>query len=227
MVLINDTIISILPGMFSKYGYLFFNQTISGQVTGGITKGNIPQQGAWAGRSSIFKIALDNSIIFQPSESDTIFKINGSQMIPIFSFLVKKPKKSGNLTTGSDMSYLYSDKNQLLISKSGYESKIAGTSLSINTTGLELLSVDLKTMKTRKLDPIFLDVMDIELEVPYINFPRKNQILITYQAVYFKKMINKTIKRKNVTDSKKERLMQLNNEISENDNPIIITGTWK
>ena len=125
------------------------------------------------------------------------------------------------------MSYLYSDKNQLLISKSGYESKIAGTSLSINTTGLELLSVDLKTMKTRKLDPIFLDVMDIELEVPYINFPRKNQILITYQAVYFKKMINKTIKRKNVTDSKKERLMQLNNEISENDNPIIITGTWK
>ena len=121
IVLINDTIISILPGMFSKYGYLFFNQTISGQVTGGITKENIPQQGIWSGRSPIFKMALDNSIIFQPSESDTIFKIDGSKMIPIFSFLVKKPKKSGNLTTGSDMSYLYSDKKQLLISKSGYD----------------------------------------------------------------------------------------------------------
>ena len=82
-------------------------------------------------------------------------------------------------------------------------------------------------MKTGKLDPLLLDVMDIELKVPYIDCPRKNQILFTYQAVNFKKMIDETLKKENVTDSKKERLMQLNSEISENDNPIIITGTWK
>jgi len=74
---------------------------------------------------------------------------------------------------------------------------------------------------------MLLEVMDVELKVPYINSPRKNQILITCQAVDFKKMIDKTIKKENVTDSKKEKLMQLNSEISENDNPIIIKGTWK
>jgi hypothetical protein len=226
IVLINDSTFSILPSMFSEYGYLFFNQTISGQVTGGIPKENIPHPGTWAGRSPLFKPGFDNTIIFQPSESDTVFKIEGTQMIPIFSFTVEKPQISGYVTTGSDVFYLYSDKNQLLIGKSGYKSIVTPTSSSISTTESEYLSVDLKTLKTYRLAPIIIEIMDVELEVSYINFPKKNQILITYQAVDFKKMIDETIKREDMTDSKKERLMQLNSEISDNDNPVIITGTW-
>lgn len=227
MVLINDSTLSILPSMFSEYGYLFFNQTISGQVTGGITKENIPHPGTWAGRSPIFKPGVDNTIIFQPSESDTVFKIDGTQMIPIFSFLVEKPQISGDVTTGSNVFYLYSDKNQLLIGKSSYESIVTPTSSSISTTESENLYVDLKTMKIRRLAPILLEIKDVELEVSYVGFSKKNQVIITYQAVDFKKMIDKTIKREDMTDSKKERLLQLNSEISDNDNPVIITGTWK
>jgi hypothetical protein len=227
MVQINDTILSILPSMFSKYGYVFFNQTISGQVIGGITKENIPHPGTWAGKSPLFQMADENSIIFQSSESDTVFKIDGSQMIPIYSFLVEKPQKSGDVTIGSNVHYLYSDKNQLLIGKSEYESIITPTSASINTIASEYIFVDLKTMKASKLAPMLLEIMDVKLEVSYVNFPKKNQIIITYQAVDFKKMIDETIKREDVTESKKERLIKLNSEISENDNPIIITGTWR
>jgi hypothetical protein len=227
MVLINDTLLSILPSMFSEYGYLFFNQTFSGRVTGGITKENTPHPGTWAGRSPIFKKVTENSIVFQPSESDTVFKIDGAQIAPIFVLLVEKPQKNGDITTGYNASYLHSDKNQLLIAKSGYESMVTPTSSSIRMTGIEYLSVDLKTMNTCILAPFMLEIMDLELEVPYIAFSGKNRFFTTYQAVEFKKIIDKTIKRDDVTGSRKERLMQLNREISEDDNPIIITGTWK
>lgn len=227
MVLINDTVLSILPGMFAEYGYLFFNQTLTGQIKGGITKENVPHPGAWAGRSAIFKRTYDNSIIFQPSESDTVFRIDGTEMLPVYYLLVDKPQKNGNVTTGSFASYLHSDKNILLIVKSGFESTITPNSSSISTTGSEYISVDLETMKRSKIDQFSLEIMDMELDVSNISFPKLNQVVITYQAVDFKKNIDAAIKSADANGLKKERLMQLNSEISENDNPILITGKWK
>ncbi len=227
MVLINDTVLSILPSLFSEYGYLFFNQTITGQIKGGITKENVPHPGAWAGRSAIFKKTFDNSIMFQPSESDTVFRIDGTEMLPVYYLLVEKPHKNGNVTTGSFASYLYSDKNLLLIVKGVFESKITPNSSSIRMTGAEYIWIDFKTMKPSKIDQFSLEIMDMELKVSNISFPKMNQILIKYQAMDFKKNINEALKREDVNGRKKERLMQLNSEISENDNPILITGTWK
>ena len=117
MVLINDTTLSILPGMFSEYGYLFFNQTLTGQITGGIAKENVPHPGAWAGTAPVFKKSFDNSIMYQPSESDTVFRIDGTKIIPVYSFLVEKPQKSGDVSTGTTASYVNSDKNLLFVSK--------------------------------------------------------------------------------------------------------------
>ena len=226
MVLVNDTILSILPSLFSEYGYLYFNQTFTGQITGGVTRENIPHPGSWSGKSPVFKKNPDNSIIFQASESDTVFRIDGSRMVPIYSFLVEKPQKNGDITTGSFVSYLHSDKNQLLVSRVRYESVTTATSSSLRATESEYLSYDLKTMKTNKIDPLSFEVMDMELEASNVFFPDRDQILITYQAVDFKKMIGEAIKKDDITASRKERLMQLDSEISENDNPIIITGKW-
>ena len=72
IVLVNDSIISILPGMFSEHGYLYFNQSTSGRIINGIKKEIVEHPGAWAGSSPVFKKTIDNSIVFQPSESDTI-----------------------------------------------------------------------------------------------------------------------------------------------------------
>jgi len=227
MILLNDTILSVFPSLFSEYGYLYFYQTFTGQITGGITRENIPHPGNWSGKSPVFKKNPDNSIVFQASESDTVFRIEGDRMVPVYSLMVEKPQKRGDITTGSFVSYLHSDKNQLLITRLRYESITTPTSSSLGVTESEYLSFDLKTRKTNKIDPLSLEVMDMELEATNLSFPDKSQILITYQAVDFKIMIGEAIKRDNISGSGKERLMQLNSEISENDNPIIITGKWK
>lgn len=227
MVLINDTTLSILPGMFSEYGYLFFNQTLTGQITGGIAKENVPHPGAWAVTAPVFKKSFDNSIMYQPSESDTVFRIDGTKIIPVYSFLVEKPQKSGDVSTGTTASYVNSDKNLLFVSKAEYESTISPMSASVNIIGGEFIVVDLKTLKSSKIDSFSLEFMDLELDVPGVSFPDKNRIIIVYQAVVFKKQIEEAIKREDIAAGKKERLLQLNNEISEDDNPIIITGRWK
>lgn len=227
MVLINDTTLSILPGMFSEYGYLFFNQTLNGQITGGIAKENVPHPGAWAGTSPVFKKSFDNWLIYQPSESDTVFRIDGTKIFPAYLFLVEKPQKSGDVTTGTSASYVNSDKNLLFIAKTEYESTVSPMNASINITGGEFIVVDLKTLESSKIDTFSLEFMDMELAVPGVSFPDKNRIVIVYQAVAFKKEIDKALNREDIAAGKKERLMQLNSEISENDNPIIISGRWK
>ena len=227
MLFIDDTTLTVLPGMFSSYGYLFFNQTIKGQITGGIKKENRPHPGAWAGRTALFKKYHDNSIIFQSAESDTVFRIEGTNMVPMYSFIVEKPIKNGDKTTGAYTTYLNSNEDELLLAKFNYESEKTPTFASMNMMGSGYYSFNLKTLQTRKIEFLPLEIMDIELGVPYISFPDKDKVLITSQAVYFKKLIEMTLKKEGIDESKKERLIKLNSEISENDNPILITGNWK
>ena len=227
MVLINDTLLSILPGMFSEYGYLFFNQTISGRVTAGFAKENTPHPGTWAGRSPIFKLSFDNSVVFQPCESDTLYRIDGNNMTPMYSFLVEKPQKNGDKTTGSSIYYLGSNESRLLFAKSEYESIITPTSSSMNISGKGYFSFDLRTEQISEIDHLSFENIDLKLDNAYISFNNKNQIVIAYQAVYFKEMIDEAIKSEDLAESEKQRLKKLYGGISENHNPIIITGKWK
>ena len=227
MILVNDSILSVLPAMFAEYGYLFFNQTISGHITGGVIKENVPHPGAWAGRSPLFKLSPDNSIIFQPSEVDTIFRIDGAKMTPVYALKLEEPVKSGDKTTGTFVSYLYSNDNRILFSKSGYESIVNPNNASMTSTGQEFISYDLKTLQTSKIDLITLDNIVLNFDGANVSFPKKNHILLSYQAFELKKMIDETIKSKDLTETDKERLESLNSEISENDNPIVIIGRLK
>ena len=114
----------------------------------------------------------------------------------------------------------------ILLFKIGYESTVTLTSASTNIGDTENLLFDLKSRKTNKLDSLILEIEDLVLNIPYINFPDKNQMVLTYQALEFKNIINKALSNKNISEAKREKLTQLNSQIFENDNPIIITGKW-
>lgn len=227
MLLVNDTTLSILPGMFSQYGYLFFNQTLTGHITGGVFKENIPHPGSWSGKSPVFKKTPDNSIIFQASECDTVYRIDGNNMSPLYFLLVDKPQINGNLTRGSYVSYLHSDENQLLITRIDYETEKTTNSVSTRSTGGEYLSFDMETGEINRFDSFLLQINGIELKVKNISFPNGDEIIITCPAVDFKKAVNEALVKADLGDREKERLRQLDSEISEADNPILITGNWK
>ncbi len=221
---INDSTLAILPGMFSRYGYLYFYQSIGGQIIEGIKKEPVPHPGTWAGQSPVFTKATDNSILFQPSESDTIFRIEGAEMQPIFSLKVEEPQKIGDKTIGFHVSFLHMRKDKIFLYKSGYESIVTQNSSSIKTLGIEYLIFNRKNNVLQKISPIYYDNLEIELNSPLLSFPRHNQFVIQYQALDFVKLLDKAIKDDSFPDSKRDTLKKLYSEISEYDNPILITG---
>ena len=69
----------------------------------------------------------------------------------------------------------------------------------MTSTGQEFISYDLKTLQTSKIDLITLDNIVFNFDGANVSFPKKNHILLSYQAFELKKMIDETIKSKDLT----------------------------
>ena len=227
MLLLNDSVISIMPHRFSEYGYVFFNQTIGGQVIDGVAKENEPFEGLWTRLSDVFKLNYDHSIMFQESESDTVFSIQGTDISPECVLLVGATQKIGDKTKGTSAKFLHKDENLLLIAKRQYESILKPNSQSLTIYSPDYIVFDHETMKTSKIEKFSLEILGMELDVFELSFPGRDRVFISYQALHFKNMIEDVLKSEDVSDSQKIILEQLNSDISEYDNPIIISGKWK
>lgn len=226
MLFLNDTLLSILPNMFSNYGYLYFYQSTSGRIITGKKMEPIPNPGLWVGESPVFKKATDNSILFQPSESDTIFNINKSEIKPIITLLAEIPQKNEEVTTGSNVSLLYLDNKSILLQKNNFETRKTSNSVSTKSIGFEYLLLDKNTNKLCSINPLYHDYDGIILKIPMITFLNNNQFVIFYQALDFKRLIEDAIKNGDISESRIEELEQFYKGISEFDNPILLTGKW-
>lgn len=224
MLSINDSTLAILPNMFAKYGYLYFYQSHTGRILEGIKKEPVPHPGAWAGRTPIFVKTANNSILFQPSETDTVYRIEGSEIEPVISLMVEKPQKSGDKTTGFNISFQHMDNNRIFLCKSGYESIVTPNSSSIKSLDVENLVFYKNNNTIHRISRIYNDYLGIQLNTPYIYFPQHNRFIVQYQALDFKKLLEDAIKEGILPENKINSFKKLNSEISESDNPILITG---
>ena len=225
MLSINDSTLAILPNMFAKYGYLYFYQSHAGRILEGIKKEPVPHPGAWAGRTPVFVKTENNSILFQPSETDTVYRIEGSEIEPVISLTVEKPRKSGDKTTGFNISFLHMDNDRIFLVKSGYEKIIKPNYSRIKSLDAENLVFYKNNHTLHRISHIYNDYLGIQINIQYINFSQNNQfIIVQYQAIAFKKLLEDAIKDIKLPEEKIISLKKLNSEISENDNPIFITG---
>jgi len=227
MLLVNDTTFAIMPGMFSGYGYHWFYQSISGKILGGVAKKPVPHPGVWAGRSPLLIKLADNTIFYQPSESDTLFRIKGIEMKPALCFKYASAKKNGSKTTGESISVLKTLKNRMLIRKSRFEKNVTSTSSSIKGMGYKIYITDYSGSKINRIDSVFYDKMGIWLDANLIQLTNDNMVTFIYNAVDFKAVLKNAINSKNLSDIKKKELSILNDEISDDDNPIVIAGKLK
>lgn len=223
--LINDTSICVLPYVYSGSEYLFYYQNLSGLITGGIKKEPTSHKGPWAGRSPVFSKGTDKSIFFHPSESDTVFKIIGNDLQPFILILNTEPQKKGNVTTGTNVAFHAISKNQIILRRTYFEIIQTDKTLEINSRKIEYLTFNSVQKVVSIINPFYLDYSGIRILCPTIvNFINDNQFVAIYQAVDFKNFMDEALKKE--LDSKKRSLiMRLNEETSENDNPLIIVGT--
>jgi hypothetical protein len=223
--LINDTSLCLLPYIYSGSRYLFYYQNLSGLITGGIKKEPTSHRGPWAGRAPVFFKRTDNSIIFHPSESDTVFIITGNALQPNISILNTEPQKNGNVTRGTNVSFQAICKNLIILRRTDFEILQTDNSLSINSRKNDYVTFDTVLKAVSIINPFYLDYSGIRIKCPIlVNFINNNQFLAVYQALDFKNSLNETLK-KELDNKKRLLIIKLIEQISENDNPILIIGT--
>lgn len=223
--LINDTSFCVLPYIYSGSEYLFYYQNLSGLITGGIKKEPASHKGPWAGRTPVFSRGTDNSILFHPSESDTVFKIIGNDLHPFISISNPEPQTMGNVTTGTNIAFNAISNNKIILRRTYFEITQTDKALGINSRKIEYLTFDTIQKLVSIINPFYLDFSGIRIICPTIvNFINDNQFLAVYQALDFKNILNEALKIE-IDIKKRSIIIRLIEETNENDNPIIIVGT--
>jgi hypothetical protein len=223
--LINDTSLCILPYVYSGSEYLFYYQSLSGLITGGIKKESTSHKGPWAGRAPVFSKWPDKSILFHPSESDTVFKIIENDLLPSISILNTKPQKKGNVTTGTNVSFQAISKNFIILRMTDFETLQTDKLLSTSVKKNVYVTFDTIQKVVSIINPFYLDYSGIRIKCPtLVNFINDNQFVASYQALDFKDSMTESLK-KELDIKKRSLIMRLNEQTSENDNPVIIVGT--
>ncbi|MCF8336256.1 MAG: 6-bladed beta-propeller [Bacteroidales bacterium] len=226
IILAKDTLLAIKRGMFSGCKYLYFYQSTTGRFIEGRKKEPVPHPGAWAGIGATFKEA-GNSIFYQPSESDTLFSIEGAKMKSVASFYLAQSRKDGEFTMKHHGSFLYKYKNRIFLRKINYKTRITKKSARIKSLDFEYFIFNTNNQQLYRIDSLYYDRLGLELRDHKLRFRHENLFAIHYQAMEFKDMIREQLKNGDIPVAKRERLKQLNGKISDNDNPIIITARCK
>ncbi|PWE00190.1 6-bladed beta-propeller [Marinilabilia rubra] len=226
IVTVNDTLLAVLRGGYANYENLYFYVSTSGRITEGEKKKPLTHPGVWAGSSSVFKRSNDNSIFYQPFEGDTIFKINGRDKKTLLAMQLEDPVKTGNKTKGYHVGLMGQIGNEIFLSKSVYESEVSEKSAILRTTLDEKYLYDQDNHDIFKISSLLYDELGLEFGSSF-NFQSAEQLLINYQATYFKDILEKNIEDSDIDEAQKSKLQQLNDKISEGDNPILITGKCK
>lgn len=227
LVWMNDTTLAVLPSLFTNYGYLYFFQSTSGKILDGIEKEPVPHPGTWAGASPIFTKKDNNSILFKPSESDTIFHIQGTNMSPGIVLKLNKPQTTGDKTVEEYAQLIYSDEDKMILKKNEVEKTVTEMSVSIKTLDNEYFLYETASQSLKKINEIKFDYNGIELDIPNLNFYQNSRFWISMLAIDFKELIEENMAKSNRTEAEISELKKLNNLISMDDNPVILSGSLK
>ena len=119
------------------------------------------------------------------------------------------------------------DKEYIFLRKIRYRSEKTSNSANFKVLSSEYLRYNRSNNETYKINSLFYDYLGIELSNPIIIFQDNKFFAIKYEAISFKDLIDNTLKNNNISKLKKNKLKQLNKKITENDNPILITGKYK
>lgn len=223
---LNDTTLAILSAKGSNNRYLYFLQSTRGELLDGIRKPQDKGPRAWAGSSAYFTESSDNKLILQPHDSDTVFQVTGSTMKPVVVFHHSSALKKGDVTEGTNSSLIKISKGEVLFSKSAYRKKITPTSASYRVIEWEYLMHDITKNETH-IVKIHWNFHGIEIEVPYLSTQNGKRFGIQWNAFAFKELLFKAMNENSIKGNNLESIRSIYNQISSEDNPVLLTGKWR
>jgi len=225
IIVSSDSILTIVPRM--NRGYNLYNLTTSGKFVNGIAPPNVKGIGL---QTSIDMVM--NELYYMPKEYDTLYLVKGTSCKPYCFFHIGDRFTYENNETGNFI-YLSANAPGFMIANKAHASIKMNDDMetfSMNADKQTRYFINKNDFNVVEIKDFKNDFLEIEENLDQWD----NYLLITnnlgfvcYSSFELKQKIAKALESNKTDNLIKQRISTLNQEIKENDNPVILTGKLK
>ena len=223
LLTVNDTLLAILPNRLSSYDYQYFYQTIDGKIIDGMKKDTLEEPGEWTGLLPVFSKGSGDIIYLQPEGEDTVYEVRNNQKKPCLYFNTPQSVKRGNETSGTYGSLLYPVGDLIFIHDGTFIRTVMqyGKTTRMNSiTGV----YNRKSGDLQLIDSLLLHFEGMALANRGFDIMSDKRFVMPFQALQIKAALKEALKNQETPKDQVMKLKMLDKQISENDNPVLITG---
>jgi hypothetical protein len=226
ITVLNDTILAITPRMNKDFN-LYYLST-SGEIIDGITPSGIKGIGL---ETQIEKTL--NNLYYMPKEYDTLYSLNRTTKEPYCFFNVDDRFTFDNNEIGNFIYFSTITPSFMIVNKVHASIKINdsdGETYSMNGDKVISYWIDKEDFSVTEITGYYNDYFGIDEKFdPWKNYLFVNNHLafLCYSSIDLKQLIEETLESGGPDNNIKQRITALNEQINENDNPILLIGKLK
>jgi hypothetical protein len=225
IIVSGDSILTVVPRMNRQYN--FYNMTTSGKFVNGIAPPGVKGIGL---QTSIDMVM--NELYYMPKEYDTLYKVKETSLKPYCFFHIEDRFTYENNEVGN---FVYLSANApgfIIANKAHARIKLNddGETFSMNAdkqTRYYINKNDFAVAEIKDFKNDFLGIDEVLDQWDDYLFITNNLGFVCYSSFELKQKIAKALESKKLDNLIKQKISSLNQEIKENDNPVILIGKLK
>jgi hypothetical protein len=224
IVVLSNNVLAISPGNNMEYNILFLST--SGKILSEVS----PSKGIGIG-ISISKVS--DEVYYKPKQIDTLYIINNYKKVPYCYIKVESRATLTNNEKGNFV-FLPSIGSNFMIAKKLHATNIEYNSdyeaLRYQIDKSTLYWIEKNDFTASEITGFYNDYFGIEETFnPYNNYLSvcNDFGFIRYSSFELKKWLNKTLESPDLDNSVKLKISKFNDDLNENDNPVLIFGKLK
>jgi hypothetical protein len=225
IIVAGDSILTIVPRMNREYN--LYNLTTSGKLINGIA----PPEVKGIGLQTSIDMVMDE-LYYMPKEYDTMYLVKGTSSKPYCFFHIGDRFTYENNETGNFI-YLSANSPGFMIANKAHASikmNEDGETFSMNADKQTRYFINKRDFTVTEITDFKNDFLGFEEDLDQWD----NYLLITnnlgfvcYSSFELKQKIAKALESNRLDNTVKQRILKLNHEIKENDNPVLVIGNLK
>lgn len=225
IAVLKDTILVVTPRMNLEYNLYYLSTT--GKIISGIAPPRVKEIGL---QSSIEKVS--DKLYYMPKEYDTLYLAKNTTKDPYCFFNVEDRFTFDNNEIGNFV-YLSLIAPDFMIANKVHASikmNADGETYSMNADKVDLYWIENKNFKVTGIKRFHNDFLGVEDTFdPWKNFlfTTNDIAFVRYASFNLKQLIKQALETGNLENPIKQRISSLDEQIDENDNPILVIGKLK
>ncbi len=226
-IITDDTIINCAPLVDSGQPsgkYYFFRQTTSGNFIDGILTGNEKGESYDNGEKLLYRVG--GLMHYRPVNSDTVFLIRRDHMEPFFIFDAGNNELGPDIQIGRTTFTILEETPDFFILKTfTITTKEQMGEKAFRYKGKRrLILVDKVKKQARYISPFTNDFTGEKLNPYYAKFQSNGIFFMSIDAFSFLKKAEKIKPNPGLEIKNRDRFLKLSEELTENDNPVLLIG---